>query len=77
MFNFFEDGLACSGPKKWFRFGVINLDEGIDFLDEILGTDERSSAYLTFGEAREPALDLVEPGCIGGRIMDMKAWSRS
>jgi len=61
MFNFSEDGLACSGPDKWFRFGVINLDEGIDFLGEMEGS-------------KNP---LVEPGCIGGRIMDMKPWSRS
>ena len=39
---------------------------------EILGADEGSAADLALGDEAEPAFDLVEPGRVGRRKVDMK-----
>ncbi len=55
---------------------VVGLNEGVDFLDEVLGADERSATDLAFGGEREPTLYLVEPGRVSRRVMDMETRSR-
>ena len=70
-----EYGLGGCRPDEGGCFGIVGLDEGIDLGDEILGTDERAAADLTLGDEAEPAFDLVEPGGIGWREVDMEPGS--
>ena len=64
-------------PSDGGCFGIVSLDEGLDYGNEVLGADDRAAADLTLDDEAEPAVDLVEPRRIGRREMDMKtaaAW---
>src|SRR5665213_3549133 len=74
MFDLSEDFSACGGPRKGTSRGVVGLDEGADLVDEVLGAEERSASDLALRDEGEPAFDLIEPGGIGRRVMDMEAW---
>ena len=49
------------------------LDEVVDFGDEVFDASEAASADCLLGNEPEPTLDLVEPGRIGWRVMDVEA----
>ena len=51
------------------------MDEGIDLFGEILGADGGAAADLTLGDEAEPSFDLVEPGSVGWRGMEIKPQS--
>jgi hypothetical protein len=51
------------------------LDELVDFGDQFFDAFERSAADGLLGDESKPALDLIEPGGISGREVDMEAWS--
>jgi len=74
MFDLSEDFSACGGPRKGTSRGVVGLDEGADLVDEVLGAEERSASDVALRDEGEPAFDLIEPGGIGRRVMDMEAW---
>ncbi len=50
---------------------VVSSDEGVDVGDEVLDAGEGRAVKRLLGEDREPDFDLVEPGGVGGRVMEM------
>ena len=48
---------------------IVVLDEGIDFLDQLLDAAEGSTANRTLGDETEPAFDLIEPRRVRGRVV--------
>ena len=42
-------------------------DEGSDGILQLLDAAVNAAADLAFGQKREPALDLIEPECVGRR----------
>jgi len=49
------------------------LDEVVYFGDEVFDASKAASADCLLGNKSEPAFDLVEPGRIGWRVMDVEA----
>src|ERR1700692_1731318 len=50
------------------------MGEAVDFCDEVLDAFEASAVDGLLGDESEPALDLIEPRGVGGRVVDMEAW---
>src|SRR3954469_14682604 len=68
-----EDGFSSGGPSKGFAVLVVMSDEMIDALDQLLDRAEGASADGFVGDEGEEALDLIEPGAVGGNEMQMPA----
>jgi hypothetical protein len=51
----------------------VGADEAIDFFDEVGGEFESAATDGALGDEGEEALDLVEPGGIGGGEVDVPA----
>src|SRR5262245_63128667 len=68
-----ENVVGGGGPGERPRAGVVGGDEGGDPRHQILGAGEGATADLAAGEDREPALDLVQPGSIGRRVVKVEA----
>ena len=64
--DFLEDRIGGSRPDERATGTIVALYEGIDFLDEVVDTGERTTANGTLGDQSEPALHLVAPRGIGG-----------
>lgn len=47
-------------------------DEGVDLGDEIFGADEGTTADLLLSEQRKPTLDLIDPGRVSRRELDVE-----
>ena len=52
---------------------VVVFHKGIDLALEIGNRIEGAATDRLVGDQREPALDLVQPGTVGGREVQMKA----
>ncbi len=52
---------------------IIGLDESIDLLHQVFDATERAAADGALSDEVEPDLHLVEPGGIGGSVVDVKA----
>ena len=50
--------------------------EGLDLGDELFGADEGTAPEVTLRQQRKPTLNLIEPGRIGGGVVEVKARSR-
>ena len=53
---------------------IVVKDEVLDGGGELTDACVASALDFTRGEQREPSLDLIEPGGVCGREMQMKAW---
>ena len=51
---------------EWPRCGIVVGDEGGDGRLQFLDAAVNTAADLALGQKREPALDLIEPGGVGG-----------
>ena len=69
---FLEDGVDCSGPGEWFGFAVVVLDELVDSGDEFFDALERSGPDGLLRDESEPSVDLIEPGRVSGRELEME-----
>ena len=49
------------------------LDEVVDSGDEVFDAPEATSANRLLGDEPEPTLDLIEPGGVGGSVVDVEA----
>src|SRR6266850_357426 len=47
------------------------MDEAVDFFDEVGGGIERAPTDSTLSDAGEETFDLVEPGGVGGREVNV------
>jgi hypothetical protein len=54
---------------------VVILRVAVDFSDEVLDAFEASAADGLLSNESEPALDLIDPGGVSGRVVDMESWS--
>ena len=53
---------------------VVVLGEAVDFSDEVLDAFEASAADGLLGNESEPAFDLIDPGGVSGRVVDVESW---
>ena len=51
------------------------LDEVVDSGDQVFDAPETPSADRLLGDESEPTLDLIEPGRVGGSVVDLEARS--
>ena len=72
-FDFSEDGLGGGGPDERTAVVVVVLDEGVDLVSQLRDRREGSAADGLLGDDAEPALHLVQPGGVGGRVVDVVA----
>jgi len=49
------------------------LDEVVDSCDQVFDAPEATSADRLLGDESEPTLDLIEPGRVGGSVVDLEA----
>jgi hypothetical protein len=52
---------------------AVHAREAVDCGDDVLDAFEASAADGMLGDESEPALDLIEPGGVSGRVMDVEA----
>ena len=50
------------------------LNEVVDSGDQVLDAPEAVSANRLLGDEPKPSLDLIEPGRVGWRVVDLEAW---
>ncbi len=49
------------------------LDEVVDSGDQVFDAPETTSSNRLLGDEPEPTLDLIEPGGVGGSVVDVEA----
>jgi hypothetical protein len=49
------------------------LDEVVDSGDQVFDAPETTSANRLPGDESEPSFNLIEPGGVGGRVVDLEA----
>src|SRR5713226_10602186 len=69
----FEDLVRRLDPDERLGALVVDRQEETDGLLELRNAAVRPTADLLFREQRKPALDLVDPGAVGRRVVDVKA----
>ena len=71
-FEFGEDGVGGRGPFERFGMLVVGVDEQVDLALQVVHRAEGAAADRLVGDQSEPALELVEPGTVGRREVDME-----
>jgi hypothetical protein len=71
-----QDGIRRRGPGEGRRGDVIFFDKAFDPAHELLHTAKRAAADRALRDDIEPDLHLVEPGGIGGGVVNVIARSR-
>ena len=46
----------------------------VDSGDQVFDAPEAASANCLLGDEPEPTFDLIEPGRVGGSVVDLEAW---
>ena len=64
--EFPKDCVGSSSPHEGLRICIVGANEAIDFFDEVGGGVERAPTDSALSDEGEEALDLIEPGGIGG-----------
>src|SRR3984957_7933332 len=59
------------GPLEGVRGLVVGVDEGVDLIANLAGRGKPRAGKSFGGENGEPDLDLIEPGGMGRRKMEM------
>jgi hypothetical protein len=52
---------------------VVVLNEVVDSGDQVLDASETASANRLLGDEPKPPFDLIEPGRVGWRVVDLEA----
>ena len=73
-FDLCEDGICRGGPGELGRVGVPVVGEALDSADQLLHLTEGAASNGALGDDVEPDLDLVEPGSVGRREVDVETW---
>src|SRR5207247_6069654 len=68
-----EDVVCRLEPHERLRVLVVKGEEEPDGILEFAGAAVGPAPELLFGEDGEPALNLVDPGAVGGRVVDREA----
>ena len=69
-----EDVIGALGPDKRLGIFVVYREVVANGSLELQGAAMRAALDLLFSEQGEPTFHLINPGCRGGRKVDMKAW---
>jgi hypothetical protein len=72
-FDFLENRIGSSGPNEGACFGVVGSDEVIDLRHQFFDAAERAATNGFLGDDVEPNFDLVEPGSVGRREVNLVA----
>src|SRR3984893_2717861 len=71
--NTIEDLIGGLHPHKGLGLLVVDGEVETNGVLQGAGAAMSAAAELLLGEGREPALDLVDPGGVGGCVMDLEA----
>ena len=65
-----RERLALVGPFEGPGGAVVVVDEGHDAGGEVIDRGEGGAPEELAGQDGEPDLDLIEPGAVGGRVVE-------
>src|ERR687888_659149 len=68
-----KDRIGGGGPQEGASLTIIVLHELVDLGDELRHAGERAATDGALGDERKPALNLIEPGRIRRREVEMIA----
>lgn len=71
--NFTDDGIGGRDSGKWGGGLIVMVDKTFDLGNQFADVSERASPKSTLGDEFEPALHLIEPRRIRGRVKRMRA----
>ena len=74
-FEFGKDGVGRCGPHEGPGVLIVVFDELMDFAFQVGHRVERAAADGALRDEPEPALNLIEPGGVGGRVVNVEAWT--
>jgi len=65
--------VGCCGPCEGAAFLVVVVDEVVDFGNKVFDVPEAAATDRLWGDETEPSLNLVEPGRVGGCVVNLEA----
>src|SRR6185437_9952019 len=68
-----EDRVGGSGPRERTTMQIIVSNIVVDLLNQLFDAVEGAAPDFLLGDEPEPALDLVEPAGVSGRVMNVVA----
>lgn len=68
-----EDRFGSGGPHERVRREIVVLGVAFDAPDQVRHALEGAATDSLLGDQSEPALDLIEPGGVGGRVVHVIA----
>lgn len=68
-----KDRICRCGPCEGTAVAVVVLDEVVDSCDQVSDASEATSTDRLLGDKSEPTLHLIEPGRVGGSVVDLEA----
>ena len=71
--KFSENGIGGGSPYERRLVQIVISHLGVDFLDQLADPAKRAAPNYLLSDQPEPALDLVEPTGVGGRVMEVVA----
>lgn len=71
--DFADDGIGGRDPGKWGGGLIVMVGEIFDLGGQFADVSERASPKSALGDEPEPALHLIEPRRIRGRVKRTKA----
>ena len=71
--EFIEDGSGGGGPAERPFVGVVVAYVSVDLAHQFTHAAKRTATNRLLGDEREPALDLVKPAGVSGRVMNVIA----
>jgi hypothetical protein len=74
-FEFGQDGFGRSGPHEGPGVLIVVFDELMDFAFQVRHPVEAAAAGGALRDQPEGALDLIEPGGVGGSVVNVESWA--
>src|SRR5277367_5115546 len=68
-----EDGIGGGGPSEGAAVAVVVPNELVNARNEFANAAEAAATDSLLSDESKPAFDLVDPGRIGGCVVDMQA----
>src|SRR5215472_16868677 len=68
-----ENRVGGSSPQERATMQVIVRNIGVDFLHQLFDAAERAAPDCLLSDEPEPALDLIKPAGVSGRVMNVVA----
>ena len=71
--EFLQDRIGGSGPGERRGLGVVLIHEQLDAVDKLLNVSERPALDGALTDDAEPTFDLIEPGRVSRREVNMES----